>query len=90
MSQEPLTPIFIEVADPATAEITVSDVLIGAFSFTGVLAVIAMVLAALFAWTLIGLRGNQRRNLSRGPTRLRRLFQVSYRSGLRSRECIAN
>ena len=59
MSQEPLTPIFIEVADPATAEITVSDVLIGAFSFTGVLAVIAMVLAALFAWTLIGLRGKR-------------------------------
>ena len=59
MAQEPLVPIFIEVADPATAEITVSDVLIGAFSFTGVLAGIAMVLAVLFAWTLIGLRGKR-------------------------------
>ena len=59
MSQEPLVPIFIEVADPATAEITVSDVLIGAFSFTGLVAVIAMVLGVLFAWTLIGLRGKR-------------------------------
>jgi len=59
VAQEPLVPIFIEVADPATAEITVSDVLIGAFSFTGVLAGIAMVLAVLFAWTLIGLRGKR-------------------------------
>ena len=59
MSQEPLVPIFVEVADPATAEITVSDVLIGAFAFTGVLAVTAIVLAVLFAWTLIGLRGKR-------------------------------
>ena len=59
MSQEPAGPIFIDVADPVTAEITVSDVLMGAFSFTGVLAVIAVVLAALFASALIGLRGKR-------------------------------
>ena len=68
MSQESLLPIFIDVADPATAEITVSDVLIGAFSFTGVLAVIAMVLGGLFAWTLIGFRRAQLSKSTDGTT----------------------
>ena len=65
MSQGPIVPIFVEVAEPATAEITVSDVLTGAFSFTGALAVVALVLAVLFASTLIGLR---RKRLSNSPS----------------------
>ena len=65
MSQEPIVPIFVEVAEPATAEITVSDVLTGAFSFTRAIAVVALVLAVLFASTLIGLR---RKRLSNSPS----------------------
>ena len=65
MSQEPIVPIFVEVAEPAPAEITVSAVLTGAFSFTGAIAVVALVLAVLFASTLIGLR---RKRLSNSPS----------------------
>ena len=54
--QEPITPVIIELAEPATEEITVADILIGALSFTGVLVLIAAALAVLFAGGLIGLR----------------------------------
>lgn len=54
--QQPLTPLIVELAEPATEEITVADVVIGAFSFTGVLLLVAVVLAVLFAGSLIGLR----------------------------------
>ncbi|MEO2196328.1 MAG: hypothetical protein ABGY72_09595 [bacterium] len=58
MLQEPLSPIIIEVASapPATEEITVMDVLTGAFGFIGVIAGVAIVLAVLFAGGLILLR----------------------------------
>jgi hypothetical protein len=54
--QQPITPIIIEVAEAATEEISVSDVLVGVFSFTGVMIVVAVVAAALFAFALIALR----------------------------------
>ena len=54
--QPPITPLIVELTEPATEEITVADVLVGAFSFTGVLIVVAVVLAVLFAGSLIGLR----------------------------------
>ena len=54
--QEPLTPVIIELAEPATEEITVADILIGAFSFTGALLLVAVILAVLFAGGLIGIR----------------------------------
>ncbi len=54
--QQPLTPVIIELAEPATEEITVADILIGAFTFTGVLILVAAALAVLFAGGLIGLR----------------------------------
>ncbi len=54
--QQPLTPVIIELAEPATEEITVADILIGAFSFAGVLLVVAAALALLVAGGLIGLR----------------------------------
>ena len=53
---QPITPLIVELTEPATEEITVADVLVGAFSFTGVLIVVAVVLAVLFAGSLIGLR----------------------------------
>ena len=58
MLQEPLSPIIIEVAPapPATEEITVMDVLTGAFGFIGAIAGVAIVLAVLFAGGLILLR----------------------------------
>jgi hypothetical protein len=58
MLQEPLSPIIIEVASapPATEEITVMDVLTGAFGFIGAIAGVAIVLAVLFAGGLILLR----------------------------------
>jgi hypothetical protein len=54
--QQPITPIIIEVAEAATEEISVSDVLVGVFSFTGVMIVVAVVAAVLFAVALIALR----------------------------------
>ena len=58
MLQEPLSPIIVEVASapPATEEITVVDVLMGAFGFIGALAGVAIALAVLFAGALIMLR----------------------------------
>ena len=53
---QPITPLIVELTEPATEEITVADVLVGAFSFTGVLIVVTVVLAVLFAGSLIGLR----------------------------------
>lgn len=56
MQQEPLTPLIVELAEPATEQIGVGDVLVGALTFTGVIAIVAVVLAILFAGALIGLR----------------------------------
>lgn len=54
--QQPITPLIVELTEPATEEITVADVLMGAFSVTGVLILVAVGLAVLFAGALIGLR----------------------------------
>ena len=59
MQQESATPLIIdlgEAAAAATEEITVADVLVGAFSFTGVIIVVAVTLAFAFAGGLIWLR----------------------------------
>ena len=66
--QEPLTPVIIELAEPATEEITVADILIGAFSFTGVLLLVAVALAVVFAGGLIGLRRLRPANAINGET----------------------
>ena len=66
--QEPLTPVIIELAEPATEEITVADILIGALSFTGVLLLVAVALAVLFAGGLIGLRRLRPANAINGET----------------------
>ena len=66
--QEPLTPVIIELAEPATEEITVADILIGAFSFAGVLLLVAVGLAVLFAGGLIGLRRLRPENAINGET----------------------
>ncbi len=54
--QQPVTPLIVQLTEPATEEITVADVLVGVFSFTGVLILVAVVLAVLLAGSLIGLR----------------------------------
>ena len=56
MPQQPITPLIVELAEPATETITVADVLMGVFSFTGGMILVAVVLALLFAGVLIGLR----------------------------------
>ena len=59
MQQDSATPVIIELGGAATAateEISVADVLVGAFSFTGVIIVVAVVLAIAFAGGLIWLR----------------------------------
>ena len=53
MQGQPVTPFILELTDPATEEITVSDVLVGAFSFVGTVALAAAALALLFAVALI-------------------------------------
>jgi hypothetical protein len=53
---QPVTPFILELTDPATEEITVSDVLVGAFSFVGTVALAAAALALLFAVALIVVR----------------------------------
>ena len=54
--QQPITPLLVEMAEAATEEISVSDVLMGAFSLTGWTVFGATVLALLLAVALIGLR----------------------------------
>ena len=66
--QDPLTPVIIELAEPATEEITVADILIGAFTFTGALLLVAVALAILFAGGLIGLRRLRPENAINGET----------------------
>ena len=56
MLQQPVTPLIVELAEPATEQIGVGDVLVGALSFTGLMAIVAVVLAVLFAGALIALR----------------------------------
>ena len=56
MQAQPVTPFILELTDPATEEITVSDVLVGAFSFVGTVALAAAALALLFAVALIVVR----------------------------------
>ena len=66
--QEPITPVIIELAEPATEEITVADILVGAFTFAGALLLIAVALAVLFAGGLIGLRRLRPANALNGET----------------------
>ncbi len=66
--QEPITPLIIELAEPATEEITVADILIGAFSFAGVLLLVAAGLAVMVAGGLIGLRRLRPANALNGET----------------------
>ena len=54
--QQPVTPLIVELTEPATEEITVADVLVGALSFTAVLVLVALMLALLFAGSLVALR----------------------------------
>ena len=56
MLLQPLTPLVYEVVEEATAQTTVADVLIGAFSVVGGLAVVGLLLGVVFAGMLIGLR----------------------------------
>lgn len=56
MQGQPLTPVIIDLADPVTEEISVSDVLVGALNFSGVIAVAAVLMALLLAGALIALR----------------------------------
>ena len=56
MQAQPVTPFILELTDPVTEEITVSDVLVGAFSFVGTVALAAAALALLFAVALIVVR----------------------------------
>ena len=59
MQQDSATPAIIELGEAAAAateEITVADVLVGAFSFTGVIIVVAVMLAFAFAGGLIWFR----------------------------------
>ncbi len=56
MQQSPLTPVIIELADPATEQITATDGLVGALNFTAVTVLGTVVLALLLAGALIGLR----------------------------------
>ncbi len=54
-----MRPLIVELADPTTEvteATTVGDVLVGVFSFTGGMILVAAVLALLFAGVLIGLR----------------------------------
>lgn len=48
--------MIIELADPATEQITATDVLVGALNFTAVTVLGTVVLALLLAGALIGLR----------------------------------
>ena len=56
MLQQPITPVIIDLAEPATERITAGDVLVGALGFAGGIAILAVVLAVLFAAGLVWLR----------------------------------
>ena len=62
MPQEPITPFFVELTESASEQISVTDVLMGAASFAGVLILVAIALAVVFAGTLITLRRRRNRN----------------------------
>ena len=62
MLQESITPLIIELTEPATEQISVTDVLMGAVSFAGVLILVGVALAVVFAGTLIALRRRRSRN----------------------------
>jgi len=56
VQEQPLTPLIVELAEPATEEVSIGDVLAGVFSITGVVVLVAVGLAVLFAGALILLR----------------------------------
>lgn len=66
--QQPAAPIIVELTEPATEQITVTDVLVGAFSFAGVVILVAVALAVVFAGGLIGLRRLRPANALNGDT----------------------
>ena len=53
---EPVTPLVYEVVEQTTEQTTVIDVVLGAFSVVGVLGLLAVLLGALLAGFLIGVR----------------------------------
>ena len=53
---EPVTPMVYEMVEPTTEQTTVIDVVLGAFSVVGVLGLLAVLLGALLAGLLIGVR----------------------------------
>jgi len=72
--QQPITPLLVQIAEPATEEISVADVLLGVLGLTGWMLFGAVVLALVFAGVLIGLRRFSPLNPLNGdetnPTRL--------------------
>ena len=56
MLQQPITPLIVEIAEPATEEISVGDLLVGVLGLTGWMLLGAVALALVFAGALIGLR----------------------------------
>ena len=53
---EPVMPMVYEVVEATTEQTTVIDVVLGAFSVVGVLGLVAVLLGALLAGLLIGMR----------------------------------
>ena len=74
MLQQPVTPLIVQIAEPATEEISVADVLLGVLGLTGWMLFGTVVLALLFAGVLIALRRFSPSNPLNGhdtkPTRL--------------------
>jgi hypothetical protein len=67
--QDPTTPVIIDVgqaAGTATEQVTVGDVLVGAFSFAGVIIVATVLLTMIFAGGVIWLRHRRRTASSTG------------------------
>lgn len=56
VQSQPVTPLVYEVVEPTTAQTTVIDVVLGAFSVVGVLGLVAVLLGVSLAGLLIGVR----------------------------------
>jgi hypothetical protein len=73
-------PVIIELAEPVTEEISVSDVLVGALNFSGVIALVAVLLALLLAGALIWLRRVNPSNSLNGEETARTRMDLHIRS----------
>ena len=80
MQVQPFPPVIIELAEPVTEEISVSDVLVGALNFSGVIALVAVLLALLLAGALIGLRRVNPSNSLNGEETARTRMDLHIRS----------